>query len=154
MAITAAGMFALQLEKVFNKTQAGNIESTSAYVALILDTATPDFATMDFWDPDLSGNEVVTGAGYTAGGSALAGPPAFTVDQPLGGQLQYDATDLAWATSTITDAMAGVGYFTTGTSTTDELYWLSDFVTAASTQNGTFTIQWHTDGIFVVDFEP
>lgn len=153
MAITAAGMFALQLEKVFKKTQAGDIESTSVYVALIDDTATPDFSGHDFWD-DLSAAEVTVGSGYAAGGSALAATPAFTIDQPAAGQMKYDATDLAWASSTITTAMAGVGYYTTGSSATDELYWLSDFVTAASTQNGTFTIEWHGDGIFHLDFTP
>ena len=68
--------------------------------------------------------------------------------------LTYDAADVSWAASTITDAMAAVGYFNVGTAATDMLIWLSDFVTSASTTNGTFTIQWHASGIFTVDFTP
>jgi hypothetical protein len=62
---------------------------------------------------------------------------------------------VAWTSSTIPDAMAAVGYFDRGGATTaDELMFLSDFVSAASSSSGTFTIQWSGTGIFTVDFTP
>ena len=152
MAISASGLFGLTVEKAFKKTIAGDIESTSVYVMLVTDSYTPAFDTHDFV-ADVT-NEVGTGSGYTAGGKALAATPALVVGSPAAGQMNYDSADPAWATSTITSAMAGVGYYTTGSTATDQLLWLSDFVTAASTTNGTFTIQVHADGWWYIDFTP
>ena len=148
MAITTGGIFGLQFEKVLKKTQTGDIESTSVYVAMIKDTAVPDFDAHDFW-ADLSATEVTAGSGYTAGGKALDATPAITV---AAGVLKYDAADVVWATSTIADAQAAVGYYTTGAGATDEIYWLSDFTATAATANGTFTIEWHTNGIFTLSY--
>ena len=148
MAITTGGIFGLQFEKVLKKTQAGDLESTSVYVAMIDDTAVPDFDAYDFW-ADLSGDEVGAGSGYTAGGKALDATPAITV---AAGVLKYDAADVVWATSTIADAQAAVGYFTTGSGATDEIYWLSDFTATAATANGTFTIEWNVAGIFTLSY--
>jgi hypothetical protein len=71
------------------------------------------------------------------------------------GVLTYDAADPAWTTSTITNAMGGVFYFDRGGATTaDELVGLLDFVTAASSSGGTFTIQLNAAGIYTVDYTP
>lgn len=150
MAITAAGLFGLTLEKMMIDTIGLSIESESAMsIAMITDSATPNFSTHDFWD-DLNANEV-SGSGYTAGGATLTGTEV-TVS---GGVLTYDAADPAWATSTITNAMAGVGYFDRGgAASADELLFLLDFVTAASSAGGTFTIQLNASGIYTLDFTP
>jgi len=150
MAITASGLFGLTLEKQLIDTLGLSLESESALsVAMIEDTATPDFNAHDFWS-DLESNEV-SGTGYTAGGETLTGTE-LTIST---GVLTYDATDVAWTSSTIPDAMAAVGYFDRGGATTaDELMFLSDFVSAASSSSGTFTIQWSGTGIFTVDFTP
>jgi hypothetical protein len=150
MAITASGLFGLTLEKQLIDTLGLSLESESALkVAMITDSATPDFNAHDFWS-DLEANEV-SGTGYTANGATLTGTE-LTVSS---GVLTYDATDVAWTSSTISNAMAGVGYFDRGGATTaDELMFLSDFVTAASSSSGTFTIQWNASGIFTVDFTP
>lgn len=150
MAITASGLFGLTLEKQFIDTLGLSLESETALsVAMITDSATPDFDVHDFWS-DLEGNEV-SGTGYTAGGETLTGTE-LTIS---GGVLTYDAADVSWATSTISNAMAGVGYFDRGGATTaDELMFLSDFVTAASSAGGTFTIQWNVSGIWTCDFTP
>ena len=50
--------------------------------------------------------------------------------------------------------MAGVFYTNVGSSATDQLIRLHDFVTAASTTAGTFTIAWSASGLFSVDFTP
>jgi hypothetical protein len=152
MAITAAGLFGLTLEKFMNATSfpASGLESeTAVKMAMITDSATPNFDTMDFWN-DLSANEV-SGTGYTADGQVLTGTE-LTIS---GGVLTYDATDPAWTTSTISNAMAGVFYFDRGGATSaDELVGLLDFVTAASSSGGTFTIQLNASGIFTVDYTP
>jgi hypothetical protein len=152
MAITASGLFGLTLEKMMNATAlpTNGLESeTAVKTAMILDTATPNFDTMDFWN-DLEGNEV-SGTGYTAGGNVLTSTE-LTISS---GVLTYDAADVSWSSSTITNAMAGVVYFDRGGATTaDELVALSDFVSAASSSNGTFTIQWSASGIFTIDFTP
>jgi len=150
MAITASGLFGLTLEKQAIDTIGLSIESESALsVALLLDTSTPDFTTHDFWS-DLEGDEA-SGTGYTAGGATLTGTEVTL----SAGVLTYDATDVSWTSSTISNAMAGVGYFDRGGATTaDELLFLSDFVTAASSSGGTFTIEWHTNGIYTVDYTP
>jgi hypothetical protein len=152
MAITASGLFGLTLEKMMNATAlpTNGLESeTATKAALITDSATPDFTAHDFWS-DLEANEV-SGTGYTAGGNVLTSTE-LTLS---GGVLTYDAADPTWPTSTITNAMAAVGYFDRGGATTaDELVFLSDFVTAASSSSGTFTVQWHASGIATVDFTP
>ena len=152
MAITAAGLFGLTLEKMMNATAlpTSGIESeTAVKMAMITDSATPDFTTMDFWN-DLSANEV-SGTGYTADGQVLTGTEVTL----SGGVLTYDATDPAWATSTISNAMAGVFYFDRGGATSaDELIGLLDFVTAASSSGGTFTIQINASGLYTLDFTP
>lgn len=152
MAITAAGLFGLTLEKFMNATSfpASGLESeTAVKMAMITDSATPNFDTMDFWN-DLAANEV-SGTGYTADGQVLTGTE-LTLSS---GVLTYDATDPAWTTSTITNAMAGVFYFDRGGATSaDELVGLLDFVTAASSSGGTFTIQLNASGIFTIDYTP
>lgn len=144
MAITASGLYGLTLEKCLINGAAINLEAEDNKVAMVTDSHTPDFNAHDFY-ADLT-NEV-SGTGYTAGGAALTGTE-ITISS---GVLTYDATDVSWASSTISNAMAAVGY---ADAVTDELIFLSDFVTAASTTNGTFTIQWHASGIFTIDFTP
>lgn len=152
MAITASGLYGLTLEKFLNVTSlpTNGLESeTAVKVLMVTDSETPDFTADDFRD-DVTANEV-SGTGYTAGGNTLTSTE-ITLSS---GVLTYDAADSSWSSSTISNAMAAVGYFARGgASSADELIFLSDFVTAASTSNGTFAVQWHASGIFTVDFTP
>lgn len=158
MAITASGLYGLTLEKMLIDTAAESLESeTDVRCALILDTYAQDYNTHAFWNSAATGEpgeHEVSGTGYTAGGELLT-TTELTI---ASGVLTYDAADVSWASSTITDAMAAVGYFQVGadlsTPADDMLVFLSDFVTAASTSNGTFTVQWNASGIFTVDFTP
>jgi hypothetical protein len=119
---------------------------------MVTDTFAPDFEADDFRD-DVD-NEV-SGGGYSAGGIALAATPTITLGSPSAGQVRWDFANPAWAASTITSAMAGITFHSTGTDTTDELYTLHDFITAASTSNGLFTITIHaTDGALYFDYTP
>lgn len=147
MAISGSGLYGLTLEKLLIGALAESFEAEDNKVLMVTDTYTPAYDTHDF-HADVT-NEV-SGTGYTAGGQALTA----TEITLAAGILTFDAADLSWTSSTITDAMAAVHYFNVGTSGTDALGFLSDFVTAASTVNGTFAIQWSGSGIFTVDYVP
>jgi hypothetical protein len=129
-------------------TLGDSMEAEDNNVALISDSATPNFDTHDFW-ADLNSNEV-TGTNWSAGGVALTGTE-ITISS---GVTIFDATDVSVASTTISNAMASVHYRTTGNAATAELFQLHDFVTAVSTSNGTFQIQWHTDGLTRFDHTP
>lgn len=147
MAITASGLYGLTIEKQLIDTLGQSYEAETHKVLMVQDTHTPDFTTHDFRD-DIT-NEV-SGTGYTAGGKAIT-----TTEITLAsGTLTFDGDDVSWPSSTITSAMAAVHYFNVGTAATDPLGFLSDFVTAASSSSGTFTIQWNASGIFQVDYTP
>ena len=150
MAITASGYYGLTLEKQFKGTTAGDMETTDVSVMLVTDAYTHAYDTHDF-RADIT-NEVTAGSGYTAGGKALAATPSWTVGSPAAGQIAYDSADPAWATSTITDAMAAILYDSSGVAATDQLYLLSDFGTAVSTANGTLTVQVDTNGWAFFDY--
>lgn len=151
MSITASGLFGLTLEKFLNVTSlpASGLESeTAVYGLMVTDSYTPDFNAHNFRDD--ATNEV-TGTGYTSGGLVLTS----TEITLSGGVLTYDAADSSWAASTIANAMAEVGYFNRGgASTADEVLWVSDFVSAASSSSGTFTIQRSASGILTIDYTP
>lgn len=148
MAITASGLFGLTLEKFFLDTAGQSLEAEDNNITLISDSATPNFDTMDFWD-DLVANEV-TGTNWAAGGVALTGTE-LTISS---GVLVFDATDVSVASTTITGAMAAVLRTSVGADATDQLVLLSDFVTAVTTVNGTFAINWHATGIARLDYTP
>ncbi len=144
MAITAAGLFGLSLEKTLINGAAINIEAEDMKCAMTTDTYTPAFDTHDFY-ADLT-NEV-TGTGYTAGGATLTSTEVTLSS----GVLTFDAADVSWASSTIANAMASAIY---ADAVADELIVLSDFINAASSSGGTFTIEWNASGIFTIDYTP
>ena len=147
MTITASGLYGLTLEKMLIDTAGQSLEAETHKVLMVTDTEAPNFDTHDFRNDILA---EVTGTGYTAGGATLT-----TTEITLAsGLLTFDAADVSWASSTIANAMAAVGYFNVGTAATDQLVFLSDFVNAASSSNGTFSIQWSASGIFTVDYTP
>lgn len=147
ISITASGYFGLTLEKQLIDTSAQSLEAETHKVLMTTDTFTPDFTVHDFRD-DIT-NEV-TGTGYTAGGIAFTATEVTLA----AGLLTYDCADPSWASSTIASAMAAVFYFNVGTAATDQLILLSDFVTAASTTNGTFQIQVAAGGLATIDYTP
>jgi len=152
MAITASAMYGKSLEKMLLDTFGVTLASTAHSALMVTDTYAPNFETHDFRD-DIT-NEV-SGGGYTAGGQALAATPTITLGSPAAGQVRWDFANPAWAASTITSAMAGITFHSTGTDSADKLITLSDFVTAASTSNGLFTWTVHaTDGALYFDYTP
>jgi hypothetical protein len=149
MAVTASGLFFLTLEKQLVGAAATDPESWELednLGTLVSDAAVPAFDTMDFWD-DLSGSEV-TGSGWTD--TALTSTE-ITV---AAGILTFDAADVSVASTTLTSAMAYVLRMAIGTDGTDCLIGLWDFITAVSTVNGTFGVQWHATGLITADLVP
>ena len=147
MAITAAGLYGLTLEKMFIDTLAQSAEAETHKELLVLDTYTPNYDTHDFRD-DVT-NEV-TGTNYTAGGVAITTTEVTVAT----GTLTFDAADTVYANVTVSNVMAGVVYFNVGTAATDPLFVLQDFVTAVSATAAAFTIQHSATGIFTLDFTP
>jgi len=89
----------------------------------------------------VSANEI-SGTGYTANGESLA---SKAVTQAA--TTKFDATDVAWTTATFT-AYHAVLY--DDTMTNDDLICSFDFGGAETVTSGTFTIQWHADGIITL----
>ena len=148
MAVTASGLYGLSLEKMLIDTLGQTLESeTIMKVLMVTDTEAPNFDTHDFRADILA---EVTGTGYTLGGVVITGTEVTLA----AGTLTYDSADPSWAASTIANAMAAVGYTAVGSAATDQLIWLSDFVTAASSSNGTFTVQIAAAGWWNVDYTP
>ncbi len=147
MAVTASGLYFLSFEKMLIDTLGESLEAEDNKVLMVTDSEVPNFDTHDF-RADITAE--VTGTGYTAGGTPITSTE-ITVST---GTLVFDGADVAWAASTIGSAMAAVGYTNVSGTATDQLIWLSDFVTAASSSSGTFTVQWAGAGIFTVDLTP
>ncbi len=121
-----------------------NHSSDTLKVALVEAAYTPDRDNHDFFD-DVT-NEI-TGTGYTAGGETLAGK-AVTQDD-TNNEGKFDATDTAWTTATFT-ARGAVLYKDTGVDTTSPIICYFDFGSDKVVTAGTFTIQWHADGILTI----
>jgi hypothetical protein len=86
-------------------------------------------------------NELATAGGYTQGGAALAGKAVTEA-----ATTKWDATDLAWTSASFT-AYHAVIY---DSSVSNDLICSIDFGGAQTVTNGTFTIQWDTDGIITL----
>jgi hypothetical protein len=147
VAITGSGVYFLSLEKALINTLGQSWEAETHKVMLDSDTDTPNFDTHDFRN-DVATE--VTGTNWAAGGVTLTGTE-LTV---AAGILTFDAADVSVASTTITNAMAAIFYTNVGSSATDQLILLSDFVTNVSTSNGTFGIQWSASGILTCDLVP
>jgi len=97
-------------------------------------------ATNTVWG-DVSANELGSGDGYTTGGETL-GSQTVTVAATT----KWDAADTAWSAASFT-AYHAVIYDVTNTSS---LICSIDFGAAKTVSSGTFTIQWHSDGLITL----
>ncbi len=147
MAIGAAGNYLLTFEKMLTDAAGEDMEAETNKEALVQDGYTPDYNAHDF-HADLTAE--VTGAGYTVGGVVVTGTELTIAT----GVLTFDMTDTLYSAVTIVDAMAGVFYFLVGSSATDQLVLLQDFVTSASATAADFTIQHAGTGVATYDLTP
>ena len=88
-------------------------------------------------------NELATTGGYTQAGATLAGKAVTEA-----ATTKWDATDLAWTSSTFTAYHAVIYDSTVGA--TDNLICSIDFGGAKAVSAGTFTIIWDSDGIITL----
>jgi hypothetical protein len=159
MAITASGFYLLTFRDCLDATNIGlDLTLTSHKLVLVNDTHAPDFDAHDQF-ADLT-NEV-NGTGWAAGGELFSGlaaggtslAPTLTISPA--GTLMWDWNDVSKASTTLTNAMAAVAYADAETTpVADCLMLLIDFVTAFSTNNGTFGIQLAATGAATIDFTP
>lgn len=119
-----------------------DLEADTINVALFANDLTFTAAD-DTYSTTFNGTEHATANGYTAGGVALAGKAVSEV----GTTAKWDATDAAWTATTALTAYFAVIYDVTATNT---LIACIDFGGAKTATGGTFTIQWHADGIIVL----
>lgn len=146
MAITASGLFLPTFRDILDATQlAVDFDGDTIKLALVDNTITPNFDTHDHFS-DLSSGEV-SGTGYTAGGATLAGKSIAI----SGGDLDWDATDPTWSSSTIT-ARGGLIY--DDTLTNDPLICLLNFGSDIESTNGTFTVAFAAGGFIQMDLTP
>jgi hypothetical protein len=157
MAITRSGFFLPTIRDALDPSNLTiDLTATSHKFALLSDAATPDFSAGASW---ANTNEVI-GTGWVTGGIALSAiatggtsaAPTLTIS---GDELIWDMADFLVASTTFTDAMAGQFYADAVASpTADPLIMLVDFVTARTTNNGAFGIEWAGTGVARWDLVP
>lgn len=148
----AGGFFGLTLEKFFIQglTWTSGLESeTLNKLMLVQDAYTPAFDTHNFRD-DVT-NEPGNSGTYSSGGSVLT-TTEINMTTPAATQLNWTAANpTGWTGTTIT-ARGIVTYHTTGAAGTDELVTANTFGSDVVTAGGTFSVTFHANGIFYVDY--
>lgn len=117
-----------------------NLEGDVIRVALMNDSHSFDQA-HNTWS-QVSGNDLPSGSGYTAGGASLAGK---SITQS--GTTVWTGSDVEWESSTFTAHHAVL--YDDGLNDND-LICSFDFGGAQTVTGGTFTIQWNTNGIITL----
>ncbi len=150
MAVTASGLFLLTFIDVLDTTQlALDLDLETHKLAMFTNTITPSFsADTAFAVSPYNANEV-SGTGYTTGGTAVT---STALDESPTGTVRYDAADTSWASSTITSARCGLLY--ADALAGNNAIMLVNFGADYSTNNGTFTVQWASGGLFTLDLTP
>ncbi len=119
-----------------------DLDTDTIKVMLVTSSYSPDVDAHEYRD-DIT-NEV-TGTNYSSGGTALSNK-SVTADN-TDNEGVFDADDVSWASSTITARGAVLYKSRGGASSADELLCYFDFTSDKTSTNGTFTIQWASEGI-------
>jgi hypothetical protein len=137
----ASGIYEKFKANLMNK--AIDLEADVIKVSL-MDNVHTFSATDNVW-ADVSANELPTSGGYTAGGATLA---SAAVTQ--GATTKFDGADTAWTSSTFSAYHAVLWDDSITTPTVDDLICSFDFGGVKTVTAGTFTIQWHANGIITL----
>lgn len=155
MAVTVSGLYVANWVDILDATQlAVDLSLTTHKIALLSNSATPNFSTDAAWN---STNEV-SGTGWASGGVALSAAAAGatstapTLTESPTGSIMYDMNDVAVSSTTLTNARAARIY--ADALAGDNLIVLINFGADFSTSNGTFGIQWAATGVFAIDITP
>jgi len=119
-----------------------DLDTDTIKVMLVTSAYTPD---QDAHTKRSDITNEVSGAGYSAGGSALANK-AVTADN-TDNEGVFDADDLSWASATITARGAVLYKARGGAASADELLCFIDFGSDIASTGGTFLITWNAEGI-------
>lgn len=149
MAVTVSGLFFPTWRDALNGTIVLNLDLETHKVAMFTNTITPNYSTDTAYGVAPYNANEVSGTGYTAGGNLLT---STTVTESPTGSLMWDAADVSWTTSTITNARCALAY--ADALAGNNAICLVNFGADYSTSAGTFTIQWATAGIFANDLTP
>ena len=154
MAIIASGLYFPTFRDQFDPSNlAVDLTAVDMKGALFTDTVAPNFGTDTAYGVAPYNANETSGGSWPAGGVALVG----TALSDESGTWTFDGTDVNVATTTITLAMGYLLYDDTNATVADAAIVLVDFVSDASTSNGTFEIQWvapASGGIFNIDLTP
>lgn len=147
MAITKDLWFVDTQVKMFTDAIALNLGSVSAgafKLALFQDSITPDASQTNpaYGSSPFNAGEAL-GTGYTAGGLALTSV-VFQEHPSSAGTIRWDFDNLSWAASTIPNAKGALIY---ATALSNRAILLRNFGQQYSSQDGTFTINIHSDGV-------
>jgi len=132
----ASGLYRLWKKEVM---QEAHQLATDAIWCMLLDSNHTFTASAASTVADVSANEV-SGTGYTAGGSTLAG---LTIAASSNAKAYWDANDRTWVSSTITARHCVLYNADNG----NKLICSFDFGSDKSSSGGNFTIQWSVSGI-------
>lgn len=154
MAITKSGLFVPTWIDILDNTQlAVNLSSsTMLKVAMYKNTITPNFSSDTAYTSapySVAVGHEVTGTGYTAGGNVLTN---LSVSEGAAGSIKFTADPVVWSSSTISGAHGALLYAYNLAGQNALLF--VDFGDDYSTVSNTFTIQWHSGGIFAMDLTP
>lgn len=160
MAVTASGLFVTTWIDILDNTQlAIDLSLATHKLALFNNSITPNFSTDTAYGvAPYNANEVTTTTFWPSGGVALsaisagATSAAPTLTESPTGTIKYDMNDVSVASTTLTNAQCALLYADALAGNNAIL--LVNFVTAASTSNGTFGITWAAGGVTTLDITP
>jgi hypothetical protein len=149
MAINGSGLFVATFVDVFSGGLSIDLTDTNLKAALFTTSlGDPDFTTdVGYGAAPYNANEA-SGTGYTAGGATLTG----TSFSGSAGVATFDADDVTWSSSTLTNVRGVLIY--DDTQEDDNGIILVDLGQGYSTSNGNFVVQWHSNGIFSLNLVP
>jgi hypothetical protein len=149
VAISASGLFVSTWIDVLDTTQlALDLDLDTHKVALFTDSVSPSFSADTAYGVSPWNANEVSGTGYTSGGTVIAN----TALSDVSGTLKWDGDDVAWTTSTITNAKGALIYADALAGNNAIL--LVNLGSNYSTSAGTLTISWSSSGIFTLDLTP
>jgi hypothetical protein len=143
VAVTAF-LYGVPFKNLLDGTAPFDLNTDTIKAALAQSGYTPNQDTHDFFN-DIT-NEA-SGTGYTAGGKTLT-TPTVAYDTATN-VIKFDADDVAWTGATFT-ARYAIVYKDTGTPSTSPLLFYVDFGGDQAVSSGTFTINWHANGLITL----
>jgi|TARA_X000001036_G_C20512997_1_gene738922 hypothetical protein len=150
----ASGLFCETFEAALKNDLNLDLDNDTFKCLLTTASFSPNYETMATMN-DVS-NELPASGNYSTGGETLTSV-TFASSSDGTGTLKFDAADVSWANSTLSNVARAVVYDDTlyaSTGTNKCLVACIDFGGAFSTTSGTFQIQWNAAGIFTLDLKP